>query len=320
MISLIANRIRSSRVGLFIRSRITKWPGYQQVPQRRLTHKITMKMRVLLSFLSVSARLEKSFRERISVTRHLRGTKSGEVLLIGNGPSAGSLTLAQVERFRRQGGKIAVMNSYYRSALSTVVSPDYYFVVDPEFWKSSHEENANFKEEFAQYIENFAAECTIIQGAGQTPILSTEHKYIFLDGRSVAGLVRIARPDRPWGLPASVTMLAIATLRFLGHPRIYFTGLDSNMHNHFFINHSNEILFDTNGYYSYSKNQRDDNRQDAGSRGVQQVINDPIRHMADLLYANGIFLRDLYWLCSNDCVNVGNDQTNDAAPRACLLF
>lgn len=261
----------------------------------------------------------KPVRERISVTRRLRGTKSGEVLLIGNGPSAGGLTVSQVERFRRQGGKIAVMNSFYRSTLSKVVSPDYYFVVDPEFWKPSHEAHANFKEEFAQYVENFAAECTIVQPAGQIPILPTKHEYVFLDGRSVAGLIRIARPDKPWGLPASVAMLAIATLRFLGHSRIYFTGLDSNMHNHFFIDHKNEILFDTNEYYSYSKNQRDDNRQDAGSQGVQPVINDPIRHMADLLYAQGIFLRDLYWLCSNDCVNVGNDQTNDAAPRACLL-
>jgi hypothetical protein len=278
-----------------------------------------MKVRVLLSFFSVSVRLEKSFRERLSETRKLRGTKSGEVLLIGNGPSAKGLTLAQAERFKRQGGKIAVMNNYYRSELSTLISPDYYFVVDPEFWKPSHEENANFKEEFGQYIRKFAAGCTIIQGAGQTPILAAEDKYIYLDGRSVAGLVRIARPDKPWGLPASVTMLAISTLRYLGHTRIYFTGLDSNMHNHFFINHKNEILFDTNEYYSYSRNQRNDDRQDPGSPGVQPVINDPIRHMADLLYAQGIFLRDLYWLCSNDCVNVGNDQTNDAAPRACLL-
>lgn len=311
--------LHGSEFGLFIRRRITNWPGYQQVPQSRFTHALTAKLRVILSLVSETLRMDRLAKEKIRATRKLRGSESTEVLLIGNGPSSLSLNAEQIRRFRGTGGKIAVMNSFFRSSLAELLEPDYYFVGDPELWAPAHQENMSFRSDFQLYIENLSSPCLIMQPANQPPIVPNYGRYIYGDPRSVAGVLRMARPDRPWGLPASIAMVAIATLRYLGHQRIYFTGLDSNMHNFFFIDHKNEILFDTNGYHSYSVSERGSDRQEPNAPGVQRIINDPVRHMADLLYAQGIFLRDLYWLCDGICINVGNDETNDAAPRACLL-
>lgn len=319
MISAISKNIYSSRFGLSIRNRIARWPGYQQVPQDEFKDKLKMQVRTLLSLLSESLRMERFIKDRIKVTRNLRGSLQGQTLLIGNGPSAKSLTMEQIIRFRSFGGQIAVMNSFFRTPISKQVSPDFYFIADPELWSPVHEANISFREDFLKYISTFAPDCTIVQPAHQPLIISGHAKYLFTDGRSAAGLIKWTRPDKPWGLPPSVAMIAIATLKFLGFSRIYFTGLDSNMHNHFFIDYKNQIHFDTNTYYSYSDGSRSGDRQETGAAGVQPVITEPIRHMADLLYAQGIFLRDLYWLCNDSCINVGSDHTNDAAPRACLL-
>ena len=45
----------------------------------------------------------------------------------------------------------------------------------------------------------------------------------------------------------------------------------------------------------------------------------PIRKLSDVHYAQAVFLEDLKMLCGDKCINVGLDQTNDSAWRACLI-
>lgn len=319
MISRLMKALVESRFGLYTRSRVSNWLGYQQVPQPGSLDFLKLKSRVLLSLFSDTVRMDHIVRGRLKLTRRLRATEFGEVLLVGNGPSSLSLMPEQIKRFQSSGGKIAVMNSFFKSGLSQMFEPDYYFIGDPELWSPTKEDSRSFQSEFQNYLEGLSTPCWIMQPAHQPPILPRHKYYIFGDGRSIAGLFRFARPDRPWGLPASIAMVAISTLQFLGYSRIYFTGLDSNMHNYFFVGHKNEILHDTNGYYSYTQDVKRQDRQEPDSLGVLRMTAEPIRHMADLLYAQGIFLRDLYWLCSDSCINIGNDESNDSAPRACLL-
>jgi hypothetical protein len=318
MIVEFFENLRSRPISLKLRKKISAWPGYQHVPLD-LRRSYLLKLRILLSLVSETLRMDRETKRRIHQTRKLKGSVSGDVLIIGNGPSSLGLTKAQLHRFRQNGGKIAVMNSFYRTNLATAIEPDYYFVGDPEYWNPTNPANKDFRSDFRAYVEGLENGCFIVQPANQSLIVEDHPRVLFLDFRSVAGLRRIARPDKPWGLPSSIAMIAIATMRFFGHKTIFFSGLDSNMHNYFFINHRNEILFDTNEYYSYSSKQKNSRRQELNAPGVHPMYNEPIRHMADLLYAQAIFFRDLYWLCKKDCVNVGNDETNDAAPRACLI-
>jgi prepilin-type processing-associated H-X9-DG protein len=236
------------------------------------------------------------------------------VLLIGSGPSAKLLTADQVQHFQNNGGSIAVMNGFFLTELSKEITVDYYFIADPCFWE---EKFLEIKTEIESYVKRSRNHIKIVQPAHLKPIVENYANYLFWDGRSRAGLVRSSRPDKPWGLPASVALYAIGTLKFLGHKRLFFTGLDSSYVNYYKVNDLNYVSHSPQGQHSYDEDERTINLGESGSIEVKHQR--PFRHLADLNFAHGIFLRDMYWLCHDYCINVGNDTTNDSAPRASLL-
>ena len=316
----IVNQMRESRFSKAIRNRVTKWPWYQHMPGDNLVyHYAKLKLRVLLSLFSDTLRMDSNTRKNLDITSSLKGTEDCPVLVIGNGPSAKSLTLKQITRFRSLGGKIAVMNGFADSPLSKTMIPDYYCLTDPGYWNPSNLSDFQHRERIQDLISKDPSNVTIIQPANQARIFSEHKKYIFIDGRSVAGLYRNSRPDRPWGLPGSVAMMEIATMQFLGHSVIYFTGLDSVVSRSYLVDDLNQLLWDSRGHYFYEDKAHQKDRVGLVEPGVLLIEPGLLRNFADVLYADAVFRNDLYWLMKNRCVNVGNDRTNDAAPRACLI-
>jgi hypothetical protein len=310
-------RIRSNRIGRSIRNRISTWPGHQQIPELNSLDTIKSKLRALLSLLSNTLIEYPQLKQRLKVTKKLHNSVSSEILLIGNGPSAAALTISQVEKFKKQGGKVAVMNNFYLSNISTQFVPDYYFLMDPDYWKPIYKSSVGLRSDVCNYIKRNILDITIVQPSSFEPIIKDDGNYIFVDGRSSQGLFRASNPVRPWGLAPSVALYAIATLKYLGHRRVYFIGLDSNFLSNFFVDNLNGLVNKPSGQHFY--------REILDTENAMELIDSeedtklPYRHLADLHYAHGIFLNDLYLLCREDCVNVGNDTSNDAAPRACLL-
>jgi len=310
-------RIRSNRFGRSIRKKISTWPGHQQIPELNSSDTIKSRLRALLSLISQTLIDYRQLKQKIKVTKRLHNSASSEILLIGNGPSAAALTISQIENFKKQGGKVAVMNNFYLSEISNQFVPDYYFLMDPDYWKPLYKSSVGLRTKVCNYIKRNISDITIVQPASFDPIIMDEGKYIFVDGRSSQGLIRSSNPVRPWGLASSVALYAIATLKFLGHRRIYFIGLDSSFLNNFFVDNLNGIVNKPSGQHFYKDSLDIENAMELiESEAVTKL---PYRHLADLHYAHAIFLNDLYLLCREDCVNVGNDTSNDAAPRACLL-
>jgi len=258
-------------------------------------------------------------RNNLRVTKSLKGTDKSPVLVIGNGPSAKNLTPNQIIRFKSLGGKIAVMSGFADSPLSKMIEPDYYCLAEPGNWNSATLSDVEHLERIKSFVSSATKDVTIVQPANQTPIFPSHKRYIFVDGRSVAGLFRSSRPDRPWGLPGSVAMMAIATMQFMGHSVIYFTGLDSVVSRSYFVDDLNQLLWDSREHYFYEDIAYKENRPGLAEPGVLIIEPGLLRHFADVLYSDAIFRNDLYWLMKDRCINVGNDRTNDAAPRACLL-
>jgi hypothetical protein len=315
-ISNIFRMIRKSPLGLVIRAKISTWLGYQQVPKPNSMDPMKAKIREILSLVSTSATLNRDEKKKIKSTRNLRNSRNNLALLIGNGPSAKTLTVSQVEQLRSQGASIAVMNNYFRSDISKEVIPDYYFIADPNYWDPKFIGTTEDAERLREYLCKHHDRITVVQPVLFPPLVEAK-SIIYLDGRSCKGLLRIARPDKPWGLPAAVALYSISTLKFLGHRDIFFLGLDSNFINFFFVDGLNRVVNRRQGQHFY-KDDEDiaDNLEPLESETNRPL---PFRHLADLYYAHGIFLRDLYWLTKDNCINVGNDQSNDSAPRACLL-
>lgn len=311
------SKIRTSTIGILIRDKISDFPGYQSYPKGTSSHYLKVKVRASLSLVSqilVTSDLEK---KRILILKEMKNSKNLPVLLIGNGPSASTLTIEQIDNFRRSGGSIAVMNSFYKSDLADLIKPDYYFVVDPEHWTPKLLSNFSLKSELQEYFTGKKLDTVIVQPAQFDELCSGHSNYLFVDGRSCQGLWRGKRPDRPWGLPASVSMIAISTLDYLGHSKIYFTGLDSTFVSFFEVDDMNNVINPGIGqhFYSHSPEVAD---LTAPITGIEKY-KAPYRDLADLYFAHGIFLRDLSWLCADKCINVGNDKGNQSSPRACLL-
>ena len=314
--SLFTN-LRASSLGIVIRTRIAIWNGYQQVPNPYSLDQFKSRIRELLSFLSNTLTMSSETKQKIKRTNKIRNSKSNAVLLIGNGPSAASLTLEQLNHFKETGGSIAVMNSFFRTDLASMIVPDYYFLIDRDFWSPQFKSSEYEGKLISNYIRDFAPTVHIIQPASFRPIMENHKNFIYVDGRTIQGLRRIARPDKPWGLPSSVALYAIATLKFLGHSTIFFTGLDSNFVSFYTADDLNRVVNKPQGMHSYRAEVINENN--IAPIDSRQTVKLPFRHLADLYYAHGIFLRDFYWLSKDRCVNVGNDSTNDSAPRACLL-
>lgn len=320
MISVFMGRLRQMVIGRWIRSRISTWPWYQHMPGKHLLlHNFKLKLRVLLSLISETARMTQETRNKIKRTRALKDSVTAPVLVIGSGPSVKNLTPRQIVQFRDSGGKIAVMNGFADSYLAEIINPDYYFIMDLDYWRSTNPNDLENLARIRDFLLRQSPDCTFVQPADQVDLFEGHPHYVYIDGRSVAGLYRKARPDQPWGLPGSVAMTAIATLRFLGHSIIYFTGLDSDASRHYFVNDLNQLIWDSKNYYYYEDRAFQEKRSESLEPGVLQVPAGLLNNFADVLYSDAVFRRDLYWLLSDKCVNVGNDHTNDAAPRACLL-
>jgi hypothetical protein len=309
--------IRESFLGRRIRNRISKWPSYQQIPQPYSLDTFAAKLRELLSLVSKTLTMDRSVKQRLLQTKSLKNTRSNPVLIIGGGPSARKLTVEQVMNFKASGGSIAVMNNFFRSEISQIITPDYYFAVDPEYWNPVFSASKYDRQDLEEYINISGSTLTVVQPVIFEPLSQNHTNYIYVDGRSTQGILRRARPDKPWGLPAAVALYSISTLKFLGHRDIYFTGLDSNFVNFFFVSELNNVVNRPQGQHFYEDAADISNALEPIDTAGHQSL--PFRHLADLYYGHSIFLRDLYWLTKESCINVGNDESNDSAPRACLL-
>ena len=281
-------------------------------------HRTRLRLRAIASLVSETLRENPESRHRRHLIKKYKGTENGQVLILGNGPSVNNLTVGQILRFQAYGGKVVVMNDFLFSSLAIEFLPDYYFIFDPDYWKSTYQDN-NRQLALNGYFEDINPNCTLVQGANYSLLSETHGKYLFVDHRSIQGLWRSANPNKPWGLPSSVAMGAIATMKYLGFSTIYFAGLDSDSYKSFFVDDLNEVMFSSANNYFYTQS---DGLVDPFTNPASEArpMGDwPIRHMSDVLYAAAIFMRDFHWLVAENCVNVGNDRTNDSAPRACLL-
>lgn len=312
--------LRDLKVVRSFRSQISSWPGYQQKHELSLKHHLKMITRETLGYLSESFRMTKDQRARIDMMRDAEGTYFGEVLFLGTGPSLKNLDIEQINYFRSMGGKVASLNGFLRTKIASEIKPDFYFIGDPEYWNESSKESREFKFDLERYLSEDTSDVTLVLPANRDPLTKGYFKVLYWDHRNLSGVRRLADPTKPWGLSASVSLISISTLKFLGFHRIYFAGLDSNMHLAYFVNHLNQLVTDHSNHYEYSSHINTKNfNQEYLAENVQGTQNTPIRHVADLFYAQATFFHDMYWLFGENCINVGNDFSNDVSNRACLV-
>lgn len=317
-VSRLMNILRQSRVSMLIRRKISSWPYYEQINDFGYMGILLCKVRASMSLISQLLRETPQSRKRRRTTRALKNSTSGNVLLIGGGPSMRNIETTQIDLFQKRGGAIAVLNGFIYSELNANVVPDFYFILDPSYWDST-ELSMVYRESLSRRLSSTWQNCVLVLPSAMPPIFPSHLKNIFVGGPIVSGLFQARRVTSLWGLPASTALYAIATLKFLGFRSILCAGLDSDTYKRYFVNDMNEVFFSKDGNHFYKEPPLEQLATVDAQAGIVGREGTPLRHMPDVLYSCAIFLREMKKLGKDLCVNVSLDTTNDSFPRACLI-
>ncbi len=247
----------------------------------------------------------------------MKGTKTfSDVLILGNGPSTKYLEARNVRYFSKT-AQIIVMNDFHLSELSREISPNFYFLADPEYWRPTNAASRKSISELRVYL-NEKSKIIVVQPAQEKKFLEDETRTIFFNPIPFHGFGSFNNPIGLWGLPNSVALLAICSARSWGYKSIYFAGLDATSYGGYFSNDLNQLAFSNTHNYFYSREILD--KPQLKDFLEPRIISDPtLRNMVDVLHSSSIFLWHQNRLLASNGVNIGNDQNNFSSPRACLI-
>ena len=297
------------KIPSFLRTFVRNAPQYQHMPSGGMYSKIWQWLAGFAYFLKQEILYFRKSRNRLRILRKMKNTKKGKpVLIIGNGPSASTLTTDQVMRLRLKDGEVITMNNFDKAEISCDVIPDFHFLLDPEF---EDVENGR-SESIRTYLESHP-EIQLIQSSLITKPLKWKNQTLFVNGVQAVGLWKSDSPLNANTYPQGVLFSALKFAHFLGYTPIYVTGVDNSYYKNHFHNQLGEVIVITEGMHSYTNEI---------SGKYDKTIPYLTRNMSDVLFAHAIFLRDLKKFANGKTIiNVGlTDFTNDAFPFGCLLL
>jgi hypothetical protein len=305
-----------SKIKKYLFNIIQNWPEYQAVPEIKILFVIKQKLRLMILYYSATLFIKKKTKSRLAKTNILKNTqKNRPVLLIASGPSADEILLKikSIDEFKSK-FDIAVVNSYYQSVHAERIIPNYYFLADPYYWHSKNKKDISFQN-LLKYLKSNPAIQPVIPFLYEDIINDRENLYfnnlIYFRKRKKLSAVKANL------FPSSVSLFAISFLYFLGYGPIYICGLDVSYNRSMKIDDLNNMILDLKSNYSRF-NEESKLLNLAEVNFTLQGLN-PF-NMSQALNTESIFLRDLRHYASLGLVNVSNDTTNDALPRASLLL
>lgn len=314
----IFNYLRDHPFLLLLRRILGSWPGYQMVPRHSKLHTVKLKLRVSLSLASAIIRQDNKSRKSLRKSKDLKGSRSGPILILANGPSTNQISLQQILRFKNAGGSLIAMNGFVYSELSNLVAPEFYLLSDPDAWTLRKEEDYEFLNRLNSLLSNSWSETFVVQPVHQ-PNVSTLHlSYIYLTNLTSSGLFKGRNPFGIWGLAPSTALLAFAVADFLGYEPIYFAGLDGDSYRYFKSDDLNLVSWENPQHHFYQDISQKFDNTNSSFHGID-VYESIIPTIADALYAEAIMRRDFEYISKGRFINVSGSLYNDTSPRASLL-
>ena len=299
---------KSLKISSILRSLVRNAPQYQHMPSGTIFAKSWQWLAGFAYFLKQEMFHFQKSRIRLKILRQMKNTKRGlPVLIIGNGPSSTTLMPEQVLKLRLQKADVISMNNYDKMAISSKITPNFHFLLDPEYQKVELEERKSIQ----IYLESHP-EIQLVQSSLVPSPMDWTRRVIFVNGIQAVGLWKSDSPLKANTYPQGVLFSALKFAHFLGYSPIYVTGIDNSFYKNHLHNQFGSIFIDTVKLHSY-----DDEAAEKYAKTIPYLT----RSMSDVLFAHAIFLRDLKKFGKGkSIINVGlTDFTNDAFPFGCLL-
>lgn len=298
------------------RQKLDTYLTLQQFPDSSL-YKIKIAFRNVFIFINETLFESKESKKNRKKILCMKNKYSGTVLLLGSGPSLNNIGLDQIRYFQMQGGYVAATNTFLLSPKYREIEIDFYFMIDPDFWNTKFNRVIKIINSLINggYFKGY-----LIQPANKNGLIPNYEKISYIDTRMPMTQKRKNfKPTKRSSFGYSVALSAIYTLKYYGFSRILFAGLDSNMYKYYRVMPNNELNFTRESFYADKFFNLDKLTDSYNEKIVKNLELPYCRDMRDILYANAFFLNDLRKISEN-CINVGHDESNDVAPRASLFY
>lgn len=293
---------------------ILKWPEYQAIPEIKIRFVLKQKLRLILMYYGMNLTVTRRQKKRLKRTKILKNAiKSRPVLLVASGPSADNV-LNELVMLKNLNSVIdvAVINNYYKSNFAHDIIPKYYFLSDPYFWNKISDKKFEINQ-LKNYFISYNKIKLVIPFTYEKFLKNQETYYI--NNLTFYKKRKKLDPTKANLMPSSVVINAITFLKYLGYWPIYVCGLDVSYHRSLTVNHLNETLQNNSKlYFQFESNYL----ESFYSQINLTKLGEKPESIMQALFDESIMLRDLAYLSGFGIVNVSQDTTNDALPRACL--
>ena len=206
---------------------------------------LTLRVNILIQWTIKTLLDKKNYSEGLVNTKHLYNSKKNvNALVLGNGPSAGSLNLGYIEELKL-GGAIEVFTVNYGLLNQSIrnLKPDYIVLSDGETAPNSHEiRSVELWETIAK-----VAEIRVISPIGWhkkfTQLIDCERGEClhFVDS-SLEGISNSTSPLKARGYSSMTAWKALAFAIHMGYERIFCAGIDASNFKSIEVNSKNRLI------------------------------------------------------------------------------
>ncbi len=295
---------------------IAKLPEYQSIPEISITYIFKQRTRLFLLYFGSLIFTNGKQRKKLRITKKMKNTKTGRsIILCASGPGGDKLLKDLISKdISLKDIDIAVVNSFYKSIFSDRISPKYYFVSDPYFWEDTPAADKSRKG--IKHFLNNNPLCSLVVPFLNEPLGDSSQTF-YINNLVYFKKSKRLSPIRGNLVPSSVVFHAISFLSYLGYRPIFVNGLDASFHTAISVNNANEMFIHSDKLYGEQKA-----KDLFDTKQVINLTNREIipRSVSELLVSESIMLRDLNLYSNHGLVNIGDDITNDAIPRASLFW
>lgn len=204
--------------------------------------------------------------------RSLAGHATGkEVLVIGSGPSAASLTPEKVAARQKAGDLVVVATNYFlHTPLAATITPDYLIWSDSVFRADRIDTNPEAwtrlgKSPSVTVVSPWTWRADV-EKAGRL------ERFVFFDDDTLEGWSRNLSPLKPRGYQGSTGVKAVAFALHLRPTTVLVIGLDLSNYQQFSVDEENRVL-------------RHPVHLSGADSGLQEISHNGINGLADALYS-----------------------------------
>jgi hypothetical protein len=284
-------------------SRSERWTSPHTHPGASVVRTIVVKLRVLAMFIIRRFAQGPGRRQALAGMRSLRNfARDKPILVVGSGPSANRLRVAEVARAKESGELVVVATNHFFSSPHAIgLTPDFIVWSDDVFHPRRGSDNQELWRELASHPDT-----TLVcpwTWRKRVSAMGLDNRVEYFDDDSLETWSKNISPLRPRGYQGTTGAKALAFAVHLGGTVVQMIGIDLSYIKNVTVNDDNQIT-------------RHPTHVRGTDSGDQDLTGYSLTGIADLLYSTANQFRAFHThFRGRNIVNLDPDSLVDAFPK-----